>query len=251
MSRLRRGAGAVVALVVLGGVGAACSSSDAGSGTPAPDATAPSFGTGSTSATAFHVAQGVGATLVVRQSPDKSAEVVRTLRAADNVSGKIVCLVADELGDWLQVYLPVGAAGDTGWVRRADVTLSRHGFRIEIALRAHRLTVYSGRSVVLSAPVALGPDAPPAGKRLFVTGLVRPPDPAGPYRDFAYGLSGAANGRADFAAGRGVVAVHGTDDPAALGRDVARGAVGVDAAIVTQMVQTIGLPLGTPVDIVR
>jgi hypothetical protein len=259
MSHLRRWVGAVVALGVLGVACAACSSSDSGRQLSAPDGstlstdsgTGSEAGVGATGAPTFHVAQALRGTLVVRDRPESDGAVVRTLRTTDNVSGKIVCLVADQLGDWVQVYLPVGAVGTTGWVPLAQVTLSRHAFRLQVARRAHRLTLYSGRSVVLTAPVALGPDAPPAGERLFVTELVRPPDPAGPYRAFAYGLSGAANGQADFAAGHGVVAVHGTDDPAALGRDVARGAVGVDDAVVTRMAQSIGLPLGTPVDIVR
>jgi len=263
MSHLRRWVGAVVALGVLGGVCAACTSSDsdASSGRkssapnettlPADAGSGSGVAAGGSDAPTFHVAQAVGTTLVVKDRPESDGDVVRTLLATDNVSGKIVCLVDNQLGDWVQVYLPVGAVGTTGWVPLAQVTLSRHAFRLQVARRAHRLTLYSGRSVVLTAPVALGPDAPPAGERLFVTELVRPPNPAGPYRAFAYGLSGAANGQADFAAGHGVVAVHGTDDPAGLGRDVARGAVGIDDAVVTRMVQSIGLPLGTPVDIVR
>src|SRR5262245_56831229 len=111
MSHLRRWVGAVVALGVLGVACAACSSSDSGRHLSAPDGATPSSdsGTGSGSgagdggagAPAFHVAQAVGGTLVVRDRPESDGAVVRTLLATDNVSGKIVCLVADQLGDWV------------------------------------------------------------------------------------------------------------------------------------------------------
>jgi hypothetical protein len=253
MDRWRLGLAAVVALLV---VGVACSGSDE------PDLGPPSNVTrlGDADRTdpdttragqTFHVAQAVDAELVVRKAPQDSADELTTLRAADDVSGMIVCLVAQELGDdWLEVYLPTGGSADTGWVQRDDVTLSRHRFRIEIALSEHTMTVYTGTTVALSAPVALGPDAPDAGARLFVKDLVQPPDPAGPYRTYAYGLSGSTDDLDAFLAGRGVVAVHGTDDPAELGGDAPRGAIGVDGAVVTQMVEGIGLPLGTPVDVV-
>ncbi len=48
-----------------------------------------------------------------------------------------------------------------------------------------------------------------------------------------------------------MVAVHGTGDPSGLGRDVRYGSIAVGGDIVTRLVDTIGLPLGTPVDVVE
>jgi hypothetical protein len=45
--------------------------------------------------------------------------------------------------------------------------------------------------------------------------------------------------------------VHGTGDPSGLGKDVPYGSIAVGAEYVNQMVDTIGLPLGTPVEIVE
>src|SRR5262245_1696734 len=45
----------------------------------------------------YHVAQAIGDTLVVRAAPQASADEVRTLSAADEVSGAVICLVAQEL----------------------------------------------------------------------------------------------------------------------------------------------------------
>ena len=65
-----------------------------------------------------------------------------------------------------------------------------------------------------------------------------------------YGLSGSSNDFAAFSSGQGVVALHGTDNPQLLGQDVDRGAIAVDPTTVASMVESIGLPLGTPVQVV-
>ena len=166
------------------------------------------------------------------------------------MSGRIVCLVVQQVGDWVEVGLPTGPAGRTGWVARDDVALSRHRFRIEVARGARTLTLFTGSVVALSTPVALGPDAPAAGEHRFITELVQPPDPAGVYGAYAYGLSGASNDIAAYASGQGVVAIHGVANGATLGTDTAAGSIGVAPEIMSRMVDTLGLPLGTPVDIV-
>ncbi len=190
--------------------------------------------------------------LGVKASPQGSAPTVKTLAPDEQISGNVVCLVSQELGDdWLEVYLPTAPGGQTGWVKRADVALSRHRFRAEVSRSKHRLVVYAGEIEALSAPAAIGADAPQAGEQLFITDLVRPPDPAGPYGSYAYGLAGSSNDEARFRAGSGVVAIHGTNDPAALGKDVPTGSIAVGADILNRLVTTIGLPLGTPVDVVE
>jgi lipoprotein-anchoring transpeptidase ErfK/SrfK len=191
--------------------------------------------------------------LRVRASPQLSAPVVETLSPAQELSGAVVSVVTQQLGDdWLEVLLPSAPAGHTGWIRRDDVLLSRHRFRIEVSRSQHSLTVHAGEVVALTAPVAIGTaDVPPAGTPLFIKDLVEPPDPGGPYRSYAYGLAGWSNDLDDFRAGSGVVAIHGAGDPSTLGRDVPTGSIAVDSAIISRMVGTIGLPLGTPVAIIE
>jgi hypothetical protein len=273
MTRFRRGIVAgVVSLLVLGG---ACSGADE------PDLSAPGDVSSSTRDTAssddadrsgddategddaaaeidgealqdetYYVAESLNDQLVVRDSASAAAQEVVRLSTTDAVSGRIVCLVLQQVGDFVQVELPASPGHATGWVQRDDVALSRHRFRIEVARGARTLTLYSGAVVALSTSVSIGPDAPAAGERLFVTELVRPPDPAGPYGAYAYGLSGAVNDLAAFTAGQGVVAVHGVPDPAVLGTDTATGSIGVAGDIIARMADTLGLPLGTPVDVV-
>jgi lipoprotein-anchoring transpeptidase ErfK/SrfK len=199
----------------------------------------------------FHVAQAVDDALVVRASAQEGADELVTLSAADEVSGKIICLVSQQVGMWVEVHLPSGPTHRTGWVAREDVALSRHRFRIEVSRSTHTLTLYTGEVVALTAPIALGPDAPPAGEHLFIKDLVKSPNPASPYGAYAYGLSGSDNELGDFTSGSGVVAVHGTGDPSSLGGEVPYGAIAVGDDIVTRFVDTIGIPLGTPVDVVE
>jgi hypothetical protein len=191
--------------------------------------------------------------LPVWESPDDDPPAVETLRVGRQVSGEVVSVVVGERGrDWLEVELPTPPAGHTGWIKRADVTLSRHRFRIEVSLSDHTLTLHTGEAEALSARVAIGTvDTPEPGTTLFIKDLVKPPNATGPYSRYAYGLSGTANDLAAFQAGRGVVAIHGAADPSTLGRDVPIGSIAVAPDVMTRMVETYGLPLGTPVDVVE
>lgn len=191
--------------------------------------------------------------LQVWSSPQDEAQLVETLSPARETSGQVVGVVTQELGEWLEVALPTAPAGRTGWVERADVQVSRHSFRIEVSRSEHTLTVHAGEVETLTAPVAFGTvDGPPTGETLFIKDLVEPPAvPGGPYVRYAYGLAGAANDLAAFQAGSGVVAIHGTADPSTLGRDVPAGSIGVAPGTMTRMVEGIGLPLGTPVEVVE
>lgn len=199
----------------------------------------------------YHVAQAVDAELVVRTSAQEGANELVTLSADDQLSGKVICLVEQQVGNWVEVHLPSGPDGRKGWVDRDHVALSRHRFRIEVSRAEHELTLYIGQVVALTTPVALGPDAPAEGEERFIKELVQQPPATGTYRTYAYGLSGSDHDRDDFTAGSGVVAIHGAADPAALGGDVPTGAVGIAGDVLTRLVDTIGLPLGTPVEFVE
>ena len=50
-----------------------------------------------------------------------------------------VFLVKGRTDGWLKVLLPVRPNGSTGWVRSADVSVSRNPYRIEVSLGEHRI----------------------------------------------------------------------------------------------------------------
>jgi lipoprotein-anchoring transpeptidase ErfK/SrfK len=202
-------------------------------------------------ADSYVVAEAVDRMLTVRSSAQENADELLTLSAADEVSGRIVCLVSQQIGDWVEVYLPSGGLDRTGWVARDDVTLSRHRFHIEVSISEHTLTLFTGDDEAFTTPVGVGPDAPEPGAALFIKDLVKPPDPDSPYGEYAYGLSGSANDMDAFTTGNGVVAVHGTGDPTGIGEDVRYGSLAIGRDVLEELVDSIGLPLGTPVTILE
>ena len=178
----------------------------------------------------------------------------RTLDNPQPSGAPLVFLVRQEQPDWLQVLLPVRPNGSTGWVRRADVQVSHHDFRIVVELHAHHISVYKGSTVMYAGPIGVGThDTPTPGGLYYTKELIQPVDqagryiPDGPYGPFAYGLSGFSNVLSSFAGGDGVVGIHGTNDPTALGRDVSHGCIRISNGAITALAKV--LPLGVPVEI--
>jgi lipoprotein-anchoring transpeptidase ErfK/SrfK len=172
------------------------------------------------------------------------------LNRADEISGDVV-LLALEVGEaWLHVQLPVRPNGTTGYVRVRDVRLSTHAFAMEIALSDYELVVTEGGEEVLRSPVGVGTtDRPTPGGDYYVKELLQPPDPDGVYGPYAYGLSGYSTVLTEFAGGEGVIGVHGTNEPELVGTDVSAGCIRLPNDQIIALVETIGLPLGTPVTI--
>jgi hypothetical protein len=162
----------------------------------------------------------------------------------------IVFLVKDRGDDRVEVYLPTAPPGSTGWVRASDVSLSGVDHRIEVEVSARRLRVYDGDELVVDEPAGMGPDRPEASDGLFLRELVQPPDDDGPYGSYAYGLSGFPPVRAGLQDGEGVVGIHGTDDPDLIGSEMQAGSIAVAAEVLARLVDDLGLPLGTPVEII-
>ncbi|MDP8975918.1 MAG: L,D-transpeptidase [Actinomycetota bacterium] len=160
-----------------------------------------------------------------------------------------VFLVKAQQSGWLQVLLPVRPNGSRGWVRQNDVTLGRTPFRVRIELGAHRITVWNGDKVVTQEPVGVGrANSPTPGGEYYITELLRPPEPNGLYGPFAFGLSGFSDVHQDFAGGPGFLGLHGTNDPAGLGKDVSAGCIRMGNEGITRLASM--LPLGSPVEIV-
>jgi lipoprotein-anchoring transpeptidase ErfK/SrfK len=171
-----------------------------------------------------------------------------TLHHPREVGAPLTFLVDGERGDWLEVLLPVRPNGSNGWIRRADVELASTDYRVEVHLSDHRLLVLDREEVVIETPIGVGGDGTPTPPgRYYLTELLQPPDPEGPYGPYAFGLSGFSEVHLDFAGGEGVIGIHGTNDPSSIGRDSSNGCIRVDNDIITELASF--LPLGTPVEI--
>ena len=193
------------------------------------------------------VATAVGAKVAVYDLPSSEAGPPRIELSNPTEDGApLVFLVHTEKAGWYQVLLPIRPNGSTGWIRASDVVTSKHEYKIEIELAAHRITVYHRDGIFLQAPVGVGKGPTPTPVGVFYTKeLLKPPKPDTAYGVYAYGLSGYSNVLTDFAGGDGVVGIHGTNDPSTIGKDVSHGCVRMTNENITRLAKA--LPLGVPV----
>jgi lipoprotein-anchoring transpeptidase ErfK/SrfK len=77
-----------------------------------------------------------------------------------------------------------------------------------------------------------------------VTDRVRTTDPNGAYGSFALGLSAHSDTLSEFGSGDGQIGIHGTNEPASLGKAVSHGCVRVPDSMAARLPE---VPLGTPV----
>jgi lipoprotein-anchoring transpeptidase ErfK/SrfK len=186
--------------------------------------------------------------------PDATSDTpAQTITGADATSAPgipIVFLVKGHDDDRIEVHLPVPPNGSTGWVQASDVSVATVPFRIEVGLTEHRLRVYEDDEVVVDEAVGVGTtDRPTPGGVHYLKELLQPPDPTGPYGTYAYPLSGFSTALESFSGGEGLVGIHGTDDPTSIGQDTPTGCIRLSNDAISHLVNEVGLPLGTPVEI--
>lgn len=196
------------------------------------------------------IATATVAEVEVFADPDDD-QPIRRLASSDENGTSLVFLVdgPDAGGAWLRVLLPVRPNGTTGWVRSRDVDLAQTPYRIEVELKAHRLTVWRGREVVVESPIGVGRDnTPTPGGRYYVKELIQPSTPDSVYGPYVFGLSGFSDVVTSFAGDPdAAIGIHGNNDPSSIGRNVSHGCIRLPNDVVTRMTELI--PLGTPVEI--
>ncbi|MBA3655028.1 MAG: L,D-transpeptidase [Actinobacteria bacterium] len=192
------------------------------------------------------VAKAVGSQVPVYEDPALGGARKFELPNPTEDGAPLIFLVQDQKPGWYYVILPVRPNGSVGWIRADDVTTSKHYYRIEVDLTAHRITVKHRDGVFLEEKIGVGRGPTPTPIGVFYTKeLLRPPNPDTAYGAYAYGLSGYSNVLTDFAGGDGVVGIHGTNDPSTLGTDVSHGCIRLSNEAITRLAKY--LPLGVPV----
>lgn len=249
----RRGRAALLSVITLGLVAGACT----GSRPRLADEAETTSTTGSTTSTTAaptvaEVAQANTDAIDVYSDATAAAPAQR-ITAADATAAPnipLVFLVKGTTDDRLEVYLPVPPSGGTGWVLRSDVSVSSVPYRIEVSLAEHRFRVYERGEVALDEPAGIGTtDRPPPGAGYYLKELLQPPSADGPYGAYAYSLSGFTTKLASFGSGTGLVGIHGTNDATAIGQDTPSGSIRLSNDVIARLVNDLGLPLGTPVEI--
>ena len=188
-----------------------------------------------------------GARLASYVSPEASTPFL-VLDPTTALGSPTVVLVRSVRPGWLQVLLPDRPNGLTGWVHRADVTLTQVRYRIRVSLASRQLVVYRDNTEVLRTPAAVGtPQTPTPTGLFFLTDIVRVTADQPGYGPFALGLSGHSPVLARFGDGDAQIAVHGSDAPTSIGQAISHGCVRISNAAIRTLAQE--LPLGTPVQI--
>ena len=183
----------------------------------------------------------------VRSTPDAAGSVIVTLPGLTSHKAPLVLDVVQTQPGWLRVVLPTRPNGGEGWVQADPFTLRQVQTAIDVDLTARKIVItfpersYTG-TVGIGAPAT---KTPVTGASLaYVSEVLKNPNPAGAYGPYALGLSLHSATLTEFAGGDGQVAIHGTNDPASVGKDVTHGCVRVGA----DLAQVLGqVPVGTPV----
>ena len=132
-------------------------------------------------------------------------------------------------------------------MKASDVNVSKPlEYAVRVNLAEHKLWVLHNGIVELTADVAIGmPQYPtPTGTFYFTDPVDLHTQPNTAYGVFAYGLSGHSDVLTEFGGGDGQIAIHGTNDPSGIGKDVSHGCVRVLNEVIEEVSK---LPLGTPV----
>jgi lipoprotein-anchoring transpeptidase ErfK/SrfK len=191
------------------------------------------------------VAEAAVPQVAVFGAPGDSAPVT-TLANPNENGAPLVLLAISYTTDWLQVLLPVRPNGSKGWIRKSDVRLRAHEYRMRVDLAAHRLTVWKGTQPIVQEPVGVGNGRTPTPTGVYyLTELLRTPNPSGRYGPYAFGLSGYSDVLTSFRGGDGGVGIHGTNEPSSIGRDSTHGCIRLKNDAINQLARL--LPLGTPV----
>ncbi|SNQ49659.1 Ykud domain-containing protein [Frankia canadensis] len=180
---------------------------------------------------------------------DPNQDTARGRLANPNEQGApLVFAVVRRWADWLQVLLPVRPNGSRGWLRAADVRLSETPYALRVDRAAHRLTVLRDGAVLARLPVGIGTGTTPTPSgEFYLTELLRPSDPAGPWGPLAFGLSGFSDVITSFNGADGIIGLHGTNRPDLVGTDASLGCVRLRNEDIIKLAGMV--PVGTPVAI--
>lgn len=184
--------------------------------------------------------------------PTKTLANPRLINNDPNAKVPLVFLVKD-IPDaqgcaWVQVYLPERPNGSTGWVKAADVTLTRNPYKVQVFLDEFTLKVLKNDQPVQQIAIGVARDnTPTPGGLYYTTELIKTPDPSGAYGPYAFGLSGFSDTLTTFNGGPGQLGIHGTNQPEAIGTKVSHGCIRMNNTDITALAKL--LPLGTPVEI--
>jgi hypothetical protein len=147
--------------------------------------------------------------------------------------------------DSFRLQVPVRPNGATRWVKAGAVRVLWVDTRIVIHVGSARLELVRGARVVLRSRIAPGaPATPTPTGRFYVTERLVPKDPNGPWGPAALGTSAFSPVLRSWVRG-GPIGIHGTNEPAVIGRAVSHGCIRLPNRLMQRLFDQV--PAGTPV----
>ena len=146
---------------------------------------------------------------------------------------------------WYRVQLPLRPNGAVGYVRARAVELVVVRTRIEIDISERRLDFLRNGKLVRRLTAAVGaPGTPTPTGRYYINQRIIAGNPEGPWGPAALGISAFSPTLVHWTQG-GPIAIHGTNDPASIGRAASNGCLRLPNAELERLYEQ--TPAGTPV----
>ena len=194
-----------------------------------------------------------GGPLLSTLSPLSKSFVATSRRGVPTV---VTALTEMRAGDcqvrWYRVRLsgrPGVSGAREGYVPAGAVELAKVHTRVLVDLSRRRLTLYENGAAVLRAAAAVGAPSTPTPRGHFVVReRIRITDSRGAYGAAAIALS-AFSQKLIYWPQSGPVAIHGTDDPASIGKAASHGCVRLGARDLKRVFEKV--QIGTPVEIIE
>lgn len=165
----------------------------------------------------------------------------------------LVFVVTEEHEGWLRVLLPARPNEQQGWVRAGDVEVTQHTFRIELDLSDRLLRAWDGSEAFLETPVVIGAPGTPTPTGTYYITEELPygggANPGGPYGAWILPTNGYSEAMTEFDDGLPVIALHGTNNPGAVGTAISNGCVRLPDPAISAIADRV--PPGTPISIVE
>ena len=189
-----------------------------------------------------------GSRLQVWRRPSRGS-ASRTIPARNPLRQPLVFLATDEkAGEWFRILLPRRPNGSEAWVPTSAVRVVRLHDRLEVDLSEYTLTRFTDGRRVARYRVGVGqPQWPTPAGTFYVWAQVPQPSPAGPYGAYALGLSGFSPVLTDWPGG-GRFAIHGTTNRWDTGRRISHGCIRVFNRDVMRLRD---VAMGTPVIVAK
>jgi hypothetical protein len=194
----------------------------------------------------------VGKRTVARTTPDSSARAVHTFARITPLGTRQVFLLQTQVqgadgATWFGALLPIRPNGTTGFIAGKDLEVRTTPYRLELDRKLFRLRLFHGCRLLKAYRVGIGTGKTPTPVgRFYLTSLFKLPDPGSMYGPYAYGLSGYSEVLTTWKFG-GIIGLHGTNDPASIGRRSSHGCIRLRNRDIRALVRI--LPLGTPIAI--